>query len=426
MNLLFMHPNIPGQYKHICREFAKDPRNTVVFMGKPNAVSIPGVHKIEYTVSNEPSGSTHHYIVGAERAIHQGQKVWRECKALRASGFIPDVICAHPGWGDALYVKDVYPEVPLLSFFEFYYRSTGADVDFDPEFPGEADEALRVRTKNIINILSLESADWGVSPTHWQYSQNPIEFQHKISVLHDGIDVGRAKPNPNAEIRLGSGLVFRPGDKLVTYVARNLEPYRGFPAFMRAAEIILSEDPDVHIIVVGSDGVSYGRRLPKGQCWRHIMLEELKMKPELLSRLHFTGQLPYPQLIKLFQVSAAHVYLTYPFVLSWSLLEAMACGCAVVGSDTQPLHEAIVHNQNGCLVDFFSPDDIARSTLALLNDRERAQSLGKKARKSVVDNYALEKLLPMHMQLIRNVADGLQRKSTTNDSDHAELLVAAQ
>jgi glycosyltransferase involved in cell wall biosynthesis len=402
VKILFIHPNIPGQYKHLCRVMAEDTNNTVVFITKPRSVNIPNVHKVEYRVPREPSAHTHRYLTGTERAVLQGQEVWRVCKQLKEKeGFTPDVICAHPGWGDTLYIKDIYPDTPILSFFEFYYRATGSDVGFDPEAPVSADDFARVRTKNITNILSLESSDWGISPTFWQKEQHPPEFQHKISVLHDGIDTDICRPNPETILKLTPELSFKLGDPVVTYIARNFEPYRGFPTFMRAAEIIQRERPDVHIIAVGADEVSYGRKLPKGQTWRHLMLEQVKLD---MSRIHFTGFLAYADLIKLFQVSAAHIYLTYPFVLSWSALESMACGVAMVSSDTQPVHEAMTHGHNALLANFFSPDEVAKHVLTILEDKDGMREMRKNARDSVVKRYALDKLLPLHVDLVKDVA----------------------
>lgn len=402
MKILFIHPNMPGQYKHLCRAFADDPNNTVVFITKPRNLEIPNIHKVEYKVPREPSSQTHRYLIGTERSILQGQEVWRVCKQLKdKEGFIPDVICAHPGWGDTLFIKDVYPHTPVLSFFEFYYHAHGSDVNFDPASPSDFDDEARVRVKNITNLLSLESSDWGISPTFWQQVQHPEEFRHKISVLHDGIDVNTCQPDPNATLTLSSGHTFKKGDPVVTYIARNFEPYRGFPTFMEAAEIIQRERPDAHIIAVGADEVSYGRKLPKGQTWRHIMMEKVKLD---MSRIHFPGYMAYAQLLNLFQVSAAHIYLTYPFVLSWSALESMACGVAMVSSNTQPIHEVMTHGENALLADFFSPQEVAQHVLTILADKDGMHDMRRKARETVVKRYALDTLLPLHVDLIKDVA----------------------
>lgn len=403
MNILFMHPNMPGQYKHLCRAYAENPEHTVVFLTKPKTFDIPGVHKVEYRTQREPSPHTHRYLQGIERGVLQGQEIWRMCKMLREiEGFVPDVVCAHPGWGDALYIKDIFPSAKILSFFEFYYRSHGVDVNFDPSDRGTADDDARVRTKNIINLLSLESTDWGISPTIWQHSLHPKEFQPKIAVLHDGINTEMAKPDAAATFEIG-GHVFRPGDEVVTYVARNFEPYRGFPTFMRAAEIIQRERQNCHIIAVGADEISYGRGLKKDQTWRRMMLDQVKLDP---ARIHWAGTLSYARLINVFQVSAAHIYLTYPFVLSWSSMEAMAAGCAMVASRTPPVLEVMQHEHNALLADFFSAEEVAAQVLRILESPDRMQAMRQAARQTILDHYDLKNLLPLHCALIDDLAAG--------------------
>lgn len=345
---------------------------------------------------------THRYLAGAENAVLQGQEVWRICKKLeQEEGFKPDIIVAHPGWGDVLFLKDLWPDVPLLSFFEFYYRAQGADVGFDPADQPKPDDLARIRVKNINNLLNLEACDWGISPTAWQKSVHPEAYHHKISLLHDGIDTQACKPDAKASVTLPNGKTFKAGDKIVTYIARNFEPYRGLPTFMQAAEKLLKDEPDCHIIAIGADGVSYGKALPKGQTY----LGQWKQKVQLdESRIHFVGRLPYTELVKVMQVSAAHIYLTYPFVLSWSSMEAMATGCLMVASNTAPVREVITDGENGLLVDFFSPEQLAEKLAYALNNQEKLQPLRKAARKTITDHYALDKLMPLHMELIADVA----------------------
>lgn len=398
-----MHPNMPGQYKYLCAEFAKDKKNQVVFITKHKTIEIPGIHKITYELPREPSPHCHRYLIHMERAILQGQEVWRCLKQLKTTeGFVPDVIVAHPGWGDAMFVKDIYPETPLLSFFEFFYHSHGADVNFDPEDNIKSDDEARVRVKNAHHLMGLAYSDWGVCPTFWQHSLHPKEFQSKISVLHDGINTDVAKPNHNATVGIKEGLTLKWGDEVVTYIARNFEPYRGFPTFMQAAEKILKERPNCHIIAIGADDVSYGKRAPDGQTYRKIWMENVDLD---MDRMHFVGTLPYDHLVNVLQISAAHIYLTYPFVLSWSSMESMACGCAVVGSSTQPVREVIAHGETGFLVDFFDPDAVANQVFEILDHPTRMQHVRDAARQSIVDQYDLQKLLPLHMQLVREVAD---------------------
>lgn len=404
MNILFMHPNMPGQYKHLCPAFAKDPDNKVVFVTKNRTVDIDGVHRVVYSTRRDISPHTHRYITHAERAVLQGQEVWRVLKQLKhKEGFVPDIIVAHPGWGDAMFVKDIYPDTPLFSFFEFYYHSRGADVGFDPEDPVTADDMARVRSKNMHHLMTLVDSDWGISPTFWQHGLHPPEFQAKITPIHDGINTAVARPDPQATLKLSESLKFQVGDEVVTYIARNFEPYRGFPTFMQAAEKILKERPNCHIIAVGADDVSYGRRPAGGSTYRQIWMDRVNLD---MDRIHFVGTIPYSGLIKMLQVSAAHIYLTYPFVLSWSSMEAMACGCAVIGSDTAPVREVIRDGQNGLLVDFFSPDALADTVCRVLDAPDRMQDMRERARQDMLDKYALDKLLPLHMGLICDVAAG--------------------
>lgn len=402
MKVLFIHQNMPGQYKHLCRIFAEDPANQVVFITKPRSVEIPGVHKVEYAARRESAAGTHHYLIGMERSVLQGQEVWRVCRKLRdAEGFTPDVVVGHPGWGEMLYIKDIYPDTPVLSFFEFYYHSHGVDVHFDPEFPSTPDDDTRVRTKNLTNLLSLESSDWGVSPTFWQHSLHPEPYRNRISVLHDGVDTEYCAPKADVAVELTPGIRVGSQDEIVTYIARNFEPYRGFPTFMKAAGIILKERPNCRIVAVGADEVSYGRKLPKGQTWRHIMMEQVTLDKD---RLYFTGNVPYAHLIRLFQISSAHIYLTYPFVLSWSMLEAMACGVALVGSRTPPVEEVVQDGINGLLADFFSPEDVAAQVIRILEHKDKMQEMRRHARRTVVDKFALKTLLPLHVGLVKDVA----------------------
>lgn len=405
MNILFLHPNMPGQYKHLARYYGASGAHQVVFITKHKTAEIPGVKRITYGITRKPTEGIHRYLARAEMAVIQGQHVWRMCKQLKDQGFTPDIIIAHPGWGDALFVKDIFSSTPLLSFFEFYYRAQGADVGFDPSYPVNEDDLARIRMKNIVNQVSLEMSDAGVSPTHWQWSVHPKEFQPKITVLHDGIDTDRCAPNPSAIFRAPSGKEFRRGDEVVTYVARNFEPYRGFPTFMQAAEILLRERPNLHIIAIGADGVSYGQRASEDKSYRTIWSEKVTLDAE---RIHWCGTVPYEQLLAAFNVSAAHIYLTYPFVLSWSMMEAMACSVPLVASDTAPVREVVRHEQHGLLVDFFSPDAVANACIRVIDDTALSESLRHNARMHMVQHYALKDLLPKHVALVNEVvAKGL-------------------
>ncbi len=392
---------MPGQYKHLVRVLAADPANKVVFITKPKSLAIPGVTKVEYKVSRQPSAETHRYITGLEKAVCQGQEVWRVCNRLKQEGFVPDIVCAHPGWGDALFIKDIFPNTVLLNFLEFYYHAFGADVHFDKNEPVIADDVARIRVKNATNLLNLEACDWGISPTYWQYIQHPAEFRHKISVLHDGIDTDIAVPGNATALTLPNGTVLTRHDEVVTYVCRNFEPYRGFPTVMRAIEILTRNRPKCHVLVVGNDGVSYGRAA-EGKSYKQQMLDEVKLD---FSRVHFIDTLPYEHYLKVLQHSGVHIYYTVPFVLSWSSMEAMSAGCLMVASDTAPVREVIQDGVNGLLADFFSPDHLAKRIGEVFDHPDRMQALRQAARQTILDNYSLHKLMPLHVALIKDLAD---------------------
>ncbi len=403
MKIAFVHQNCPGQYKHLAPRLAADPTNQVVFITKTGKPDLPNVRKVEYTPARSPRRSTHHYLRQIEDGVLHGQGAARVAMDLKREGFTPDVVCAHVGWGEALYLKDVWPESRLLGYFEYYYHAFGSDADFARDEPQTLDDICKTRTRNGLHLLNLEVADWGVSPTRWQWRQHPEEFRHKISVIHDGVDTRRLVPDAGASARLKGGVQVRQGEELVTYVARNLEPYRGFKTFMKAAELILKRRSAARILVVGADGVSYGRAPADGRTWRQVMMEQVDLD---LSRIHFLGRVSYDQFVKVLQLSAAHIYLTVPFVLSWSMLEAMSAHCLVIGSRTPPVEEVIEDGRNGLLVDFFSPEDVADGVDRVFDHPDRMQAVRERARKTVVEKYDLSLCLPRHIRLIETLAEG--------------------
>lgn len=403
MKILFVHQNCPGQFKHLAPRLAAMPGNEVFFITRPGKPDLPGVKKLEYTPARTPELSTHRYLRLTEEGVLNGQAVAQVATTLRGKGFRPDVIVAHVGWGEALYLKAVWPGVPLLGYFEWYYRAFGSDVDFDNA--PTLDDVCRINTRNGMHLMSLEMADWGLTPTRWQLTQHPAEFAHKLSIIHDGVDTTRVKPDPNVTGRLKEGLSLKAGDEVITYIARNLEPYRGFPQFMRAAALILKRRPQAQILVVGGDSTSYGKALGDGQTYKQHMLAELG--PALdLTRIHFLGRVKYDVFLRILQLSAAHVYLTYPFVLSWSMLEAMAAGCLVIGSRTPPVEEVIQDGVNGLLADFFSPEEIAGRVIEALTQPEKMAYIRRAARQTVLDHYALDTCLQQQIELIQAVARG--------------------
>lgn len=401
MKVLFIHQNMPGQFKHLASWFGGHPDHQTVFVTQRKDRSIDGVQRVSYGVHRPPSPQTHHYLRRTEAAVLHGQAVVRELMELRkTSGFVPDLVIGHGGWGETLFVKDLYPRARVLTYCEFYYHGRGVDIGFDPNEQPDLDSIFRTRARNSHFLLALDGCDRGWSPTEWQKSVHPRPYHDKISVVHEGIDTEHLKPDPAASFTLPNGQVLRPGDEVVTYVARNLEPYRGFPTFMRSLPGILAARPKASVLVVGGEGVSYGDGPKDGASWREVMQREVEVDP---ARVHFLGNVPYTEFRKVLQVSAAHVYLTYPFVLSWSMLEAMSCGCLIVGSRTEPVIEVVEDGVNGLLVDFFRPQEVADKVITALADQGAMRAIRQRARETVLERYDLRHCFRQQMQILRDL-----------------------
>lgn len=406
MKLLFVHQNFPGQYLHLARYLGAHREHEIVFLTQRKDGALPGVNKIVYAPKRKPSRQTHHYLREAEAGVLNGQEVARAAFSLKKAGFVPDVMLGHNGWGEIWYLKDIYPKTPLIGYFEFFYRPEGADIEFEPGVSEQLDTAPRLRTKNVGNLLGLEAADLAQCPTRWQQSLYPERYRSMLRVIHEGIDTRVVKPNPLAKLSLpNSNRELTAQDEIVTYVARNLEPYRGFQSLMRSLRAILSRRPNANVVVVGGDEVSYGKRLPQGKTYREEMLKELGDSLDL-NRVHFLGRVPYPTFLTILQVSRAHVYLTYPFVLSWSMLEALSTGCLVIGSKTAPVEEVLRHGENGLLVDFFDTAGIADAVVDALAYPEAYRALRERARRTIIEGYDLHTLaLPAQLKLVREAAE---------------------
>ncbi|NET36270.1 MAG: glycosyltransferase [Cyanothece sp. SIO1E1] len=401
MQILFLHSNFPAQFRHLATVLAKDPNHRVVFGTSREEGQMSGVHKVLYQPSRSARPETHHYVRPLENAVLQGQAVYRLAEQLRGQGFVPDVVYGHSGWGPTLFIKDLFPRAKLLCYFEWFYHAHGSDADFDPAEPLNADDEARIRIKNAPILVDLYSCDRGLSPTYWQRQQFPIEYQSKLTVCHDGIDTNFFKPNPGAKLVLPRiNLDLSQVDELITYVARGMEPYRGFPQFIEAIGLLQRRRPQCHAVIVGDNRVAYGRKLPDGKTYKELMLEKVPLD---LNRVHFTGLLPYSEYLQVLQASSVHVYLTRPFVLSWSMLEALCTGCLIVGSSTPPVKEVIQDGVNGLLVDFFSPAEIADRVEEALDHPTRMESIRTQARETIQANYDLNQRLSQHLQWIQDV-----------------------
>jgi glycosyltransferase involved in cell wall biosynthesis len=403
MRFLFVHQNFPAQFLHILRHLAQQKQHELLFITENKTNHITGVRKIVRAQPRPPKADTHPDAREFDLAMIRAATVADAGRTLRSLGFTPDIIIGHHGWGELLNLQDVWPGAPLLGYHEFFYNETGFDVGFDPEFTQPREGYARIRAKNAINLLALTNPGHGFTPTEFQHSTYPEWSRGRITVLPEGVNLDVCKPNPSLRERLVTlgGYKVKPSDKLVTYVVRDLEPYRGFHIIMRALPRLLAVRPDLRVILVGGDQVSYGARVEKGT-WRERMADEIAGKADM-SRVHFAGRVPYDTYVKLLQRSDTHVYLTYPFVASWSLREAMAAGCALVASDTAPVREFVTHRKTGLLAPFLQPDAVADAVLTLLEDTALAARLRRGARAWAEKNLDMAVYLSAYEKLIAKV-----------------------
>jgi glycosyltransferase involved in cell wall biosynthesis len=419
MKVLFIHQNFPGQFVHLAPALATLGHEVVALTSRLAAPKLPGVHCLTYSPQSIRSSIENGNISQSKDTTRNGgsftmpfvpshaspilamadnfeaklaraDSAAKAMEKMKAGGFVPDLVIAHSGWGEALFVKAVFPSTRLLIYAEYFYGADGGDFGFDPEF---SRQSVYSRQKSAVNNLHLMQAlvgcDAAVSPTLFQKFQHPPELQSKISVIHDGVDTQRFVPNPNSWVSLANaGVKLTGGDEIITFVARQLEPYRGYHTFMRALPELLSRRPNARVVIVGGDGVSYGASPQPGHTWKQIFLDEVKAEIDV-SRVHFVGKVPHEILTQLLQISSVHVYLTYPFVLSWSLLEAMSMGCLVVASDTAPVREVIEDGRNGLLTDFFDAQALAQRVDDALTHRRTLANCRLQARETVVQRFDL-------------------------------------
>ncbi|MGJ8602544.1 MAG: glycosyltransferase family 4 protein [Marivita sp.] len=410
MKLLLIHQNFPGQFKHLGPALAKRGDQVVVLTPKVKEPSKwSGIAILPYEVTGNSTPGVHPWLTDFETKLLRGTACFEAAVALRDKGFVPDVILAHHGWGESLFLKDVWPDARLGLYCELYHRYGAGHTDFDPEFTSRTPDRdpLRLRMKNLNNRLHEEVMDAGISPTQFQASTYPDHHRDRITICHDGVDTTYVVPNPAAALTLPDGRVLTRDDEVVTFINRNLEPYRGYHVFMRALPDLLRRRPSAQVVLLGGDDTSYGAKPPKGKTWKQIFIDEVR--PQISdadwARVHFLGRVPYNTFLSMLQVSRVHIYLTYPFVLSWSLLEAMSAECAIIASDTAPVHEAIKDGQTGVMVDFFDRATLADETCALLESPERRAALGANARRFAQATYDLERIcLPKQLNWVDTLA----------------------
>ena len=400
MRLLFLHNNFPAQFGAIAR-YMSSRGHDVTFGTRWQGTPPDWLRMVRFRPHREVGKQQHPYLAFVENAVLNGQALARAGWKMKEAGYSPDLVVAHSGWGPGLYVRDIWPDAKYVGYFEWYYHSKGADVGF---LNGVTrDDQHRIRSRNAAILLDLAACHWGIVPTGYQASRFPELLRRKLTVQHDGVDTGYFAPAPGRRLKL-PGLDLSHVDELVTYVARGMEPYRGFPQAMAAFAEVLKRRPRAHVVIVGEDRVAYGRNLPDGDTFRKKTLRELELDRD---RLHFTGRLPRDHYREVLLASSAHVYLTVPFVLSWSMIESMSAGCVLVASDTEPVREVVRDGENGLLADFFDTGALADRICAALERPGDFAGLRENARRTAVERYAASKLIPLRAHLLEAVAGGL-------------------
>ena len=401
MKILFVHQNFPGQFLYLAPELKKRGHDCLALTEFANIrdSAIP-VLKYKHEAQKVDPAATRlgrNYIQMSDRGV----TVARAALHLRQQkNYVPDVIFGHSGWGETLFLKEVWPEAKLLIYAEFYYRGRGADVGFDPEFSKPSFDQVMIAQGRAGHLgQALLHADAGLSPTEWQASTYPPALRRMLDVIHDGVNTEVMAPNSEASLTLPNGRTLRPGDEVLTFVNRNLEPYRGYHIFMRALPKVLEARPEAQVLIVGGDEVSYGSAPKDQKGWKDVILSEVKDRLDM-SRVHFLGKIPYEQFTALMQVSRAHAYLTYPFVLSWSMIEAMSAGAHVIGSRTAPVEEVIKDGVNGSLVNFLDVEGWSAKLIVALANPQKFMLIRQAARETALKRYDQKHLLPKMIDFV--------------------------
>jgi glycosyltransferase involved in cell wall biosynthesis len=390
MHVLFVHQNFPAQFGHIARYLVGQRGWTCTFVSQTPPGDVAGIRKIQYQPVGGARASTHYCSRTFENGIAHAHGVFEACKAQ--PDLRPDLIVGHSGFGSTLFLPELFPRAPVVNYFEYYYHPHGSDMDFRPEFAPAEIDFLRVRARNAMVLLDLVNCRSGYSPTHFQRDLIPAELRHKIAVIFDGIETDVFRRRPDVTRRVGDRLI-DPSTRVVTYVSRGFESMRGFDLFMQTAKRIYQQYPDVVFIVVGSDRICYGgdeKHIRHKTFREHVLAQDEYDLPKFV----FTGMVPPRTLVEILSLSDLHFYLTVPFVLSWSLLNALACGCTVLASDTAPVREIVTDGSTGLLGDFFDVDGLAEKAVAVLKDPAAYRHLGERATALVHERYSLDVTLP--------------------------------
>ena len=407
--ILFIHQNFPGQFRSLAPGLIKKGYE-VHALGEINNINevdeYPGLNLHSYKITKGSTKGIDDLAVEFESKMIRAKFALEKCEELKKNGLNPSLIIAHPQWGESFFLKDLWEETKILSYFEFHWSTVNSDIDFDDEFYDEKYHKFtvkKIRARNVFNYEIFNHSDHIVSPTQYQKNTSPKQYRKNISVIHDGIDTKTLKPKNEVEVLLGNNLNLSNKDKIITFINRNLEPQRGYHVFMRSLPDILKKHPDAHVFIIGGDNKGYGMPPPEGSTWKNIFFNEIEKEIDV-SKIHFLGTVDHKSLISLYQISSVHVYLTYPFVLSWSLLEAMSCECLVVGSNTEPVKEVITDKSNGLLVDFFNQKEISNTINNILENPKKYEKLKKAARSTIIKKYDLNSVcLPNQIDLVEKL-----------------------
>lgn len=421
--VLFIHHHFPAQYLHLAQHLGRLSGWRVLFLTQnAGGAELPGVERRVYAAPAPQVLACHPYNQAHEAGVRTGLAVLAACRELLAEGITPDLVIGHCGWGEMLLVKQAFPATPVLGYFEYYYHAQGLDVGYDPEFaPSRPDDSERLWLRNSVQQLSFTAVDHGHTATRWQRSLFPAEWQSHIQVLHEGVDTLEVRPDPAARFQLPDGRSLQAGDEVLTYVARNLEPYRGFHCLLRALPEVLARRPQAQVVIAGGEGVSYGDLPPYGGSWRGLLQMELGDRMDW-QRVHFVGHLARPAYLTLLQVSRLHTYLSYPFVPSWSCVEALASGCLVLGNDVAPIRELIHEGENGHLVDMRDTPALAGKISTLLAEPNRHNAIRARARQRAAAEFDLNgHCLPRWMEAIEALCGETSRGPRTGAGVRSEL-----
>lgn len=401
MRYLFIHPVFPGQFLKMMSALATEPGNEVFHLSlQASQNSLPGVRRFRYRLPEATGNVPHPFLQKMHEALRHGDAVCNALLELHKKGFRPDIIVSYAGHGQNFYIKDVFPDVPLIGYFEWYLNAFGSEYNFDPEHPLHFDRQRFIRINNTHMLIDLSICDGGITPTHWQQSQFPKEFRSKLHVIHDGVDTAFYSPQHPVSLQIGDKSLPLDGIELVTYSTRGMEPFRGFPEFMRALARVQEKRPNCHAVIVGTDEIFYSRKPADAATFKESLLNELKDRLDL-SRVHFTGWLQPNEYREVLRASQAHVYLTYPYVLSWSLIEAMSTGCLVIGSRTAPVMEVLRDGENGLLVDFPGHAQLAEQLERVLAEPKAFAAMRECARKTAKEMYDQKLLVPEQVRWLK-------------------------